>query len=203
MSAVTLVLFDVNGVLYDYDRSVRVAHLAGATRKDPAAIDRAIWGSGFEDSGDAGAMDAAAYLRAFGRHLGHRLTADAWTDALRAGLTPIPPMLALAARLAARAKLAVLTNNNLLVRDRMDQLYPALRPIFGAAICVSSEFGIRKPEPEVYRRCLARLGVAADASLFIDDNAANVAGAEQAGLHGHHHTDEATLAARLAALGLT
>ena len=203
MSAVLLLVFDVNGVLYDYDKSKRLAHLAAIAGVDPAAVDRAVWGSGFEDRGDAGGMDAATYLREFGSHLGFPLTVEAWTDALRASLTPIAPMLALAARTAKRAKLAVLTNNNLLVRDRMDRLYPALRPIFGDRICVSSEFGIRKPETDVYRRCLARLGEPAAASLFIDDNAVNVAGAEQAGMLGHLHTSEAALVAKLAELGLS
>jgi putative hydrolase of the HAD superfamily len=111
-------------------------------------------------------------------------------------------MLALAARVGRRARLGVLTNNNLLVRDRMDVLFPELRPLFGPAICVSSEFAVRKPEPEVYRRTVARLGVAAEACLFVDDSAANVGGAERAGLLAHHHTDEAALAARLTSLGL-
>ena len=202
MSAVALVLFDINGVLYDYDRAARVARLAAITGIGPTVIDDAIWGSGFEDRGDAGEMDAAAYLHEFSRLLSCPLTLDDWTDALAASLTPIAPMLRLAARIAGRAKLAVLTNNNLLVRDQMDQLYPALRPIFGNAICVSSEFGLRKPEPEVYRLCLARLGATPAASLFIDDNPANVVGAEHSGLQGFQHADEAALTDRLVAHGL-
>jgi HAD superfamily hydrolase (TIGR01509 family) len=202
MSPISLVLFDVNGVLYHYDKAARVAHLARLTGQQPAAVDRALWGSGFEDRGDAGEMDAGFYLRGFGACLGHPLTVDEWTDALLAALTPIPAMLALAERVGRRARLGILTNNNLLVRDRIDLLFPQLRPLFAGATCVSSEFGVRKPEPEVYRRCVARLGALPEQSLFIDDSAANVAGAEQAGLRGYRHTDEAALAARLAPLGL-
>jgi putative hydrolase of the HAD superfamily len=202
MTPISLVLFDVNGVLYDYDRSARVAHLARVTGKEANSVDQAIWGSGLEDRGDAGTMSAGAYLRAFGRHLDYPLTAAEWADALLASLTPIPAMLSLAALVGRRAELGVLTNNNLLVRDRMDQLFPGLRPIFGGAICVSSQFRVRKPEPEVYRRSVACLGHAPERSLFIDDSVANVAGAKQAGLRGHHHTDEASLAVRLRELGL-
>jgi len=202
MSAISLVLFDVNGVLYGYDKPARVACLSRITGKAPAAIECAIWRSGFEDQGDAGAMSAEEYLHRFGQHLGHALAVNEWAEALLASLAPIPPMLLLASRIGARAKLGVLTNNNLLVRDWMDRLFPALRPIFGDTICVSSEFGIRKPEPDVYKRTVARLGAAAEQSLFIDDSAANVAGAEQAGLLGHCHTDETALVARLTTLGL-
>lgn len=202
MSQVSLVLFDVNGVLYSYDKAARLAHLARLTGRDSAAIDRAIWGSGFEDQGDAGDVNAEDYLGGFGQRLAYPLTVDEWTDALLRALTPIPAMLSLASRLRARAGLAVLTNNNLLVRDRMDQLFPRLRPVFGDTMFVSSEFRVRKPEPEVYLRVLTRLGAAAERTLFIDDSQANVAGAVRAGLHGHHHTDEATLVTRLETFGL-
>ena len=147
-------------------------------------------------------LSAKAYPRAFGQRLHYPLTAEEWTHALLVAVTPIPAMLSLAALVGERAKLGVLTNNSLLVRERVDQLFPGLRPIFGTAICVSSQFRIRKPEPDVYRRSVAYLGHAAEQSLFVDDSAANVAGAEQAGLLGHHHTTEAALTARMRELGL-
>jgi len=197
-----LVLFDVNGVLYRYDKAARLAALARLSGMAPAAIDRAIWASGFEDAGDAGELDAEAYLRGFGERLSHRLTPEDFVAALAAALSPIPPMLDLARRVGERARLAVLTNNNLLVRAHMDALYPALGPIFGAAICASAEQRARKPAPEAYRRCLARLGESPARCLFIDDSAENIAGAAEAGLHTHHHTDEAGLLVRLGALGV-
>jgi hypothetical protein len=45
------VLFDMNDVLYSYDRNVRVAHIPRICRVPAAAVAEAIWGSGFEDSG--------------------------------------------------------------------------------------------------------------------------------------------------------
>ncbi len=147
-------------------------------------------------------MSAEGYLRAFSQHLGHRLRVDQWTDALAASLAPIPAALALARRVGQRAGLGVLTNNNLLVRDRMDRLFPELRAIFGDSICVSAQFGLRKPNPEVYRRAVAFLGAAPGESLFIDDSQANITGAAQAGLHVHLHTDATGLEARLTEFGL-
>jgi putative hydrolase of the HAD superfamily len=199
---VSVVIFDVNGVLYDYDKPARLAHLARLTGRPAAEIDRLIWQSGFEDQGDAGALSAADYLDGFSARLAHHLSADDYTAALAASLRPIEPMLALARRLAARVVLATLTNNNFLVRDRMDQLYPRLRPIFGPHLCVSAAFGCRKPDPAVFRHTLARLGAAADQALFIDDSAANAEAASAAGLAAHHHTGQPALQARLATLGL-
>ncbi len=48
----------------------------------------------------------------------------------------------------------------------------------------SSEVGVRKPDPEIFRMACERLGVAPERALFVDDHPGNVAGAEAAGLHG-------------------
>ena len=129
-------------------------------RRGASFIEAAIWGSGYEDLGDCGAMDAEGYLAGFAERLGYALTLDQWIAALRSAVTPLSEALALAARIAREARVAVLTNNNLLVAREFDRIFPELRPIFGAHIFVSAEFGARKPDPEAYLRCLSRLGAA-------------------------------------------
>jgi HAD superfamily hydrolase (TIGR01509 family) len=62
---------------------------------------------------------------------------------------------------------------------------------------VSAEFGTRKPDSEVYRRCLTRLGIVPEATLLIDDSQANVDGAQQAGLWGYHYTSADDLSVAL------
>jgi HAD superfamily hydrolase (TIGR01509 family) len=141
-------------------------------------------------------MDAAHYLCGFAERLGGGLTLEAWTGALRAALTPLRDALELAAALGRRASVAVFTNNNLLVAREIDAIFPELRPIFGRNIFVSAEFRARKPDPEVYRRCLARLGAAPEAALFVDDSSRNVAGAERAGLAGYLCVDADALVDR-------
>ncbi len=46
----------------------------------------------------------------------------------------------------------------------------------------SSEVGLRKPDPAIYRLSLDRLGVRADEAVFIDDAPGNVAGAAAVGM---------------------
>ncbi len=180
-----------------------VARFAAFCRLPEADVEAAIWGSGYEDSGDGGNMDADAYLSGFGARLGYALTADEWADALRAAVTPMPETLTLAAAVAERAEVAVLTNNNLMIKRAVDAVFPELRPIFGPNVFVSAEFHARKPEPEAYLGCLARLGGAApEATLFVDDSARNVAGAERAGLAAHLFQDRDGLAAVFEGLGL-
>jgi len=53
----------------------------------------------------------------------------------------------------------------------------------------SSEEGVRKPDPEIFRRALSRLGVAAEEAIFVDDVPSNVRGARAMGIHAIHFTD--------------
>ena len=166
------------------------------------SVAEAIWESGFEDRGDNGAMDADAYLSGFGQRLGCPLTQEQWTEALRAAAMPIRGTLALAALVRRWARVAVLTNNNLLVKRAVDTVFPELRAIFGRDFFVSAEFHARKPEPQAYLRCLARIGAAADATLFVDDSARNVAGAERTGLRAYLYRCPEGLKRALSAEGL-
>jgi hypothetical protein len=74
VAGIALLLLDLNGVLYRYDRDARIAVLAARSGRSAEAIRVAIWDSGFEDAGDAGQFDAAAYLRGFGTCMGYDLT---------------------------------------------------------------------------------------------------------------------------------
>ncbi len=199
---ISTVLFDMNDVLFRYDRGARVAHLARVCGKPAAAVEAATWGSGFEDSGDAGGMDADAYLAGFGERLGWALGRAEWVEALRAAVTPMPETLALAGLVSRSARVAVLTNNNLLVKREVDAIFPELRPIFGEDFFVSAEFHARKPDPAAYLGCLARLGAVPFKTLFIDDSAKNVAGAERAGLRGLLFRSPAELADALKREGI-
>ena len=199
---ISLVLLDLNGVLYHYDRAARVAVVAAVAGCDEAAVQAAIWDSGFEDAGDAGAMDADAYLGGFGAAIGYEITEAEWVAALKNAIAPIPEALGLFARARPAVGCAVLTNNNLLVQRHFSVLYPEAAALVGDRAFVSAEFRTRKPEAAVYRACLARLGVPPAATLFIDDSEANVQGAIAAGLAGHHCRQPSDLAGILNDRGL-
>ncbi|MEY2419265.1 MAG: 2-haloacid dehalogenase [Actinomycetota bacterium] len=69
-------------------------------------------------------------------------------------------------------------------------------------VVVSGDVGLLKPEPEIYDYTAARFGLEAARTWFVDDNAANVAGAEACGWNGIHFTDAAALRAALSVAGL-
>jgi putative hydrolase of the HAD superfamily len=184
-ASTTMVLFDMEGVLSHYDRSARVDHLSAVSGQAPETVRHAIWGSGLEARADAGQISDDEYLSEVGDLLSCRINRNDWLAARRASITPYTEVIALAARVAERNRIAVLTNNCRLVTDHIGYLNPAVAQLFGSHVYASASFGAAKPAPQAYLRCLEQLGVGAADTLFIDDTDANVAGAINAGLHGY------------------
>jgi putative hydrolase of the HAD superfamily len=202
-SAIGLVLFDMDNVLVQYDRPARAAHLAQVCGMSPEAVMAAIWGSGYEFRGDDGSQTAEEYLAGFSSRLGGGISLEDWLAARQAAMVPDKAMLELATLLrAGGVGTALLTNNSDLVIRYIDRLAPGLREAVGPDLFASASLGAAKPDPEVYRRCLNRLGVLPETVLFVDDLAENVAGARQVGLFAHHFTGVAGFREALAAHGL-
>ena len=82
---------------------------------------------------------------------------------------------------AAGLETAVLTND---LHAFHDQAWIDRMRVLAEVGCVvdTAQHGTRKPEPAAYRLVLDRLGVAADQAVLVDDQPANVAGAEAAGM---------------------
>ena len=96
----------------------------------------------------------------------------------------------------------MLTNNGPLLQESFGEVSPEAAEIFGEHAHFSCEFQTCKPDPEVFRRLLARLGADAAGALFIDDKAAYLEGAAAAGLETHLFRDAASLRATLEGYGL-
>lgn len=191
----------MDGVLYDYLPESRLDFLARLTGKPPEDIYDAIWSSGFEDRAEAGAYKSgAAYLAAYARQLGFAITREQWTSSRKAVMRARPDMLNLAAQIADVSKIALLTNNGMLLKETLAEIAPDVPRIFGEHVYVSAEFDTKKPDPDIYRRLVKALGHVPDETLFIDDKAENVDGARQAGLHGHHFQTEEALRAAVRAI---
>lgn len=96
--------------------------------------------------------------------------------------------------------LFALTNWSAETYPHAEQLYPFLGRF--RAVVVSGRIGLIKPDAAIYHHAIARFGVDPTRTLFIDDSAKNVAGAEAVGLRALRFTGPEALARDLAALGL-
>jgi putative hydrolase of the HAD superfamily len=81
---------------------------------------------------------------------------------------------------AAGGRTAFLSNSGPEVMARVREHWP-LEARFDAVV-ISCEVGLSKPDPRIYQLCLDRLGLAAPATLFVDDRADNVEAAARVGL---------------------
>ncbi len=195
-------IFDMDGVLCDYDLHKRLRALQAMTGIPAQQIHNRVWGSGFEDQADIGTyQDSDSYLDAFCQHLQHRITRQEWIEARAASMTAYEDVLEAAEHLGQNDKIAVLTNNVPLLKDTLEVVFPRVVDVFGAKIFFSCDMAIGKPDPEIYRRTAALCGSSVEDCLFTDDKLENVEGAITAGMQGIHFTDARSFLQKLRSTG--
>jgi 2-haloacid dehalogenase len=198
----TTVVFDVGGVLVDWDPRHLYRKLFPG---DPEGMERFLaeictpeWNAG-QDAGRSWA-EATALLKA--EHPAEAARIDAyhlrWEETLGgpiAGTVDILRELKEAGR-----RLYGLTNWSY-------ETFPIGRARFDFlswfdGIVVSGEERLVKPDPRIYRLLMERHGLRPDELVYVDDNARNIEAAAALGLHGIHFTEPSALRAELVALGL-
>lgn len=176
----------MDDVLCAYHVDIRIAALAEITGKAADSIRASIWKTDFLEQSDRGAYSADAYLEEFGRRLDYPLRRAEWVAARKAAMPPFHDVLGLVGRVKKRLPVALLTNNDHLLGDTLDEVFPDLIPLFGDAIFVSARIGKAKPDAACFMHCCTALKVEATETFFTDDLVENVMGARRAGLMAHH-----------------
>lgn len=205
LSRPSVAVFDLGGVLIDWNPHHLYRKLipdAGAREKFLAEIATSAW----HGTQDRGGDPAEATRRLQALHPDKASLIAAFYGRFEEMLEPdFPAMTALVERLhAAGNPLYLLSNAPAFLdgwlRDRLRQRHPFLGRF--RDYVVSGAEGCFKPDAAIFNLVCARGGFQAADAVFIDDSAANVEGAEAAGMHGiHHRSPEETIAA-LKALGL-
>lgn len=176
------VIFDLGMVLVEIDFGRSFACWAGHAGVDAAGLSQRYAVDEHYERHERGELDGPAYLQAVGRRLGIELTeaqwAQGWVDLL---LEPVPGIEAVVDALDPRLKKAVFSNTNALHAAVFEARYGDLLARFDR-VFLSNELGLRKPERRAFERVAAELGVAPKRILFLDDNAANIAGAQAVGM---------------------
>lgn len=120
--------------------------------------------------------------------LRHRPELHRFREIYFQALHPNEPMIELMRELKADGKrMAMLTNN---VRE-WEPMWRSMLPVdeIFETVVDSGFVGCRKPEPRIYEMTLERLGLPAEACLFVDDLAHNCDGARTAGMSAVHFRD--------------
>jgi putative hydrolase of the HAD superfamily len=202
MSAPALVLFDLDGVLAHYDHAPRLRVLAQRTGASERAVSAALFESGLELEADLGLYDAQGQAEELAKRLGAPVAVADLVAARAAAMSANAGVLAMAKQAARKARVAILTNNNLLLRDNLAAICPPLFPLFQQRVFCSAQFKLGKPDPKVFLLCLEALGTSPADCFFIDDKPENPEGARAAGLSAHHYLNHTLLRAELFRRGL-
>ena len=197
-----VILFDVGGVLLTngWDRCERSMvldrfHLDHAEFETRHLIAIDAW--------ERDAISAREYLDATVFYAPRNFTQQDFLEAIFSVSTLLPDgALSILQELSASGKCMLGTLNN---EAREPNEYRLRRFDIRKYVSVtlsSCYLGLRKPQPEIYRRALDILGRPAERVLFIDDRQENVTGAEAAGMKGLRFEGEATLRRKLQELGV-
>ena len=182
-----LFLFDMDDVLYDYDWRARMAGLTDITGHDLHELRRRWWVSGREWEAEAGEPATPdGYLAMVNESIGANIPREEWIRIRSHATHARPDALAAVARASELGRVALLTNNGILVHDALHEVAPELVPIMGREnMHATAAFGARKPDALVFERVLQHYSTDAADAFFTDDRPENIAGAESIGITGH------------------
>ncbi|MGO1001185.1 HAD family hydrolase [Lysobacter sp. CA196] len=187
-----VLLLDFDGVLRqwpDCDDAIEIAHglPVGSLRRIafvPALLDQALAG---RITDEQWREQVAERLRATYPGSAAEAAVGQWSQPCGQLDTEVMALLD-----ACRPDLRLVLVSNATTRLARDLQTLGLSERFDAVVN-SSELGMIKPEPEIFRAAFARAGVEARQALFVDDDADNVAAAVELGAHGLRYRDCAGL----------
>lgn len=197
------VIFDFGNVLVDWDPEALLMPRYGRRRIEDF-LDNDV--SGFYDACDrmdcgASPEEGIAWMRA--------THGDRWADMLAYyfdnfldSLTGVIPGMRVLVDDVRAAGLGVwgLSNWQSQTIGPAEAAYAILRALDGRVI--SGEVGLRKPDRAIYRRAVETFGVDEATTVFVDDKASNVIGANRAGLRAIRFRDERGLRETLIGAGV-
>lgn len=199
----TLVVFDLGGVLIDWEpRRLyrRIFAEEAAMERFLAEICTPAWNAEL----DRGRPFAEAVAELVARHPEQEGAIRAWWERWIEMIGgPISGTVAILEQLAERGTPLVALSNwsaETFPLVRAQEAYRFLDRF--ERIFLSGELGLIKPEPAIFEHLLSATGRRPETCLFIDDSAANIATAERLGFATHRFRGAEGLARDLAARGL-
>jgi 2-haloacid dehalogenase len=201
LQSVEAVVFDIGGVLLDWDPR----HLYRQLIEDEEVMERflaEICTPEWHAQHDRGVSAERSCAKLAAAHPEHAELIRAWagrSEEMVAGADPAAVEIVRELK-AVGLPCYALTNMEAEAYPRRLERFPFLRLFDG--IVVSGLEGVAKPDPEIFRRLLDRYGLTAGAAVMIDDSAANVAAARKLGMRTVRFESASQLRGWFSAAGL-
>ena len=196
------VIFDIGNVLFTWHPRFLYERLIGDDRALAAFLEDVVT-TEWHFQHDAGRDFADTSAELIAQHPQHADLIAAWQPRFNESVGgPVPGMHDLVADLdSAGVPLFAITNFSHEFWPPFRAEWPQLFDRFRDVV-VSGDEKLVKPDAAIYHLALARFGLEPHEAVFIDDNEANVAGAEALGIRSIHFTDADSTRRELAEAGL-
>ena len=189
------ILFDMGNVLIYFDRNLFMDRL-GISAEDKKLLMREVFLSVEWVRMDRGSMTEPEAVESVCRRLPQRLhdAAGKLVGMWDRPILPIPGMYELIEELKEKGYGIYLLSN---ASHRQHEYWPRIEASrFFDGTLISSDEGVIKPQPEIYRLILERFSLKAEECFFIDDVPANIEGAFYCGIPGAVFHDDVALLRR-------
>ena len=188
---INAVIFDMGGVLLRTINSQpreTIAERFGVTR---AELEAFIFMSETSLRSEVGELSDKEHWETVMRHFNQPLDDHLKVyDEFFSGDAIDKELMAFAVSLKPDYQLGLLSNAWVNARPLLDDRFDFI-DAFDVSV-FSSEAGMRKPDPAIFKVMLEKMDVEAENAVFIDDMPANVEGAKSVGLHAIRFTDTLT-----------
>ena len=180
------IIFDLGAVLIDIDLDACIKTILAMDPSIGVSMDREKYL--FINAYEKGEISEEAFFTQLRDHLSGKLTVEqlqqAWNNILK---KPFPLSLQFLEEQQGQRDLYVLSNTNSAHRRGFDPLFDqdwgkGKFYTFFEKVYYSHELNMIKPSPEIYNHVLSDSQLKAEETLFIDDNADNIASASKLGI---------------------
>jgi glucose-1-phosphatase len=194
-----VVLFDLGGVVRQFDPDRRAARLAEAMGVTPGDVSALVFESGFDEECDLGTYSETEILERF-RSFGFREDLHVLRRHWISAFEPVAGLIDLASELRADGvTVATFTDNGPVLLAVVDSLLP--RRAFDQHV-FSCMLGATKPDAEAFRAGLALLNASAPDVFFVDDKAQNINSARTLGIRAEQASTADEVESALRSVGL-
>lgn len=187
------IIFDLGDVILNIDVPIASKSFADLSGREQSEILTIFKESEIFRQFETGLMDEPTF-RNYVREILQfpDLSDEAIDTAWNSLLLDLPPeRVELLKTLAAKYRLFLLSNTSSIHITQVNKILEAstgvekLEDLF-EIVFLSYEMGIMKPDTRIYQEVLDKAGLKAEETLFLDDNADNIRGAAQLGIHTIH-----------------
>ncbi|MGF6438791.1 glucose-1-phosphatase [Kosakonia sp. 1610] len=189
-----LYIFDLGNVIVDIDFNRVLGAWSDFSRVPLATLKQNfVMGEAFHRH-ERGEISDEEFAKALCEEMALPLSYEQFSTGWQAVFVALrPDVIDIMHKLRAKGdRVVVLSNTNRLHTTFWPEQYPEIRAA-ADHIYLSQEMGMRKPESRIYQQVLAEEGFSADDTVFFDDNAENIAGAERVGITSILVANKATI----------